>query len=57
MLEGKFYIPVRSTIDLNSGKSETEMLEVTEEQYLNFLRPLAEIVAEDFVNELIKART
>jgi hypothetical protein len=54
--DGKFFIPVKSTINLKTGNSETETLEVTEEQYLDFLRPFAEIVAENFVNELVKIR-
>jgi hypothetical protein len=54
--DNKFYIPVKSIINLKTGTAETEVMEVTEEQYMAFLDPFAEILAEGFVNELLKSK-
>lgn len=50
----KFYIPIRSIINLKTGKAETEMMEVSEEQYIEFLKPIGEILAEDFFKKLVE---
>lgn len=60
MDNSKYCIPVRSMIYFNKKdggndkQNYTEMMEVSKEQYLDFLKPYAEILAENFVNKLIK---
>lgn len=49
MVECKYKIPVTSTINLETGESNTEYIEVTKEQYQEYLRPLAKILADVFV--------
>jgi hypothetical protein len=54
MDKDKFYIPIRSNINLKTGESVREMMEVSENQYLEFLWPYAEILAKGFVKKLIE---
>ena len=53
MQDKKFFIPVKSQINLKTGNSETEYIEVTEEQYLDFLKPFTEVLVEGFIKGLV----